>query len=54
MHVEMEMGDQKVVTIVDSGTTHNFFATTEATRLGLKLCEDGSKLKVVNNKTHEI
>ena len=45
------MGDQKVVTIIDSGTTYNFVVTTEATRLGLKVREDGSKLKVVNNKT---
>lgn len=47
------MGSQKVVTLVDSGTTHNFVVTKEATRLGLKLCKDGNKLKFVNNETQE-
>ena len=49
IHIEVELSDQKVVALVDSGATHNFVATRAITRLGLKLCKDGSKLKVVNN-----
>ncbi|KAL6343067.1 hypothetical protein AAG906_017879 [Vitis piasezkii] len=54
MYVEMAMGGQKVVALVDSGTTHNFVSTREATRLGLKLSKDDSKLKAVNSQTQEI
>ncbi|RVW96894.1 Transposon Tf2-8 polyprotein [Vitis vinifera] len=53
MYVEMAMGGQKVVASVDSGTTHNFVSTREATRLGLKLSKDDSKLKAVNSQTQE-
>ena len=53
MYVEMAMGGQKVVVSVDSGTTHNFVSTREATRLGLKLSKDDSKLKAVNSQTQE-
>ena len=49
IYIEVELSDQKVVALVDSGATHNFVATRAVTRLGLKLCKDGSKLKVVNN-----
>ncbi|RVW96773.1 Retrovirus-related Pol polyprotein from transposon 17.6 [Vitis vinifera] len=40
--------------LVDSGATHNFVATREATRLGLKLEEDTSRIKAVNSKAQKI
>ena len=40
--------------MVDSLATHNFVATWDATRLGLKLEEDTSRIKAVNNKAHKI
>ena len=36
--------------MVGSGATHNFEATQEATKLGLKLEEDTSWIKTVNRK----
>ena len=39
---------------MDSGATHNFVATKEATRLGLKLEEDTSRIKAVNSKAQKI
>ncbi|RVW17197.1 Retrovirus-related Pol polyprotein from transposon 17.6 [Vitis vinifera] len=38
----------------DSGATHNFVATREATRLGLELEEDISRIKAVNSKAQKI
>lgn len=35
--------------MVDSGATHNFIATREATRLGFKLSNDDKKLKVMKS-----
>ncbi|RVX04754.1 Retrovirus-related Pol polyprotein from transposon 297 [Vitis vinifera] len=43
-----------VKALVDSGATHNFVATRETTRLGLKLEEDTSRIKAVNRKTQKI
>ena len=45
MYVKLAIGAQKVVALVDSGATHNFVLMREATRLGLKLNMDDSKLK---------
>ena len=53
MHMEIEMGGQKVVTLVDSGVTHNFVSPREAIRLDLKLCKDSSKLKAMKSKAQE-
>ena len=39
---------------MDSGATHNFVATKEAARLGLKLEEDTSRIKAVNSKAQKI
>ena len=36
--------------MVDSGVTHNFVATREVAKLGLKLKDDTSQIKVVNKK----
>ncbi|RVW14190.1 hypothetical protein CK203_102219 [Vitis vinifera] len=44
----------QVKALVDSGVTHNFVATKEAARLGLKLEEDTSRIKVVNSKAQKI
>ncbi|RVW21233.1 hypothetical protein CK203_114573 [Vitis vinifera] len=40
--------------LVDSGATHNFVATKEAARLGLRLEEDTSRIKAVNSKAQKI
>ncbi|RVW18054.1 hypothetical protein CK203_113343 [Vitis vinifera] len=44
----------RVKALVDNGATHNFGATREATRLGLKLEEDTSRIKAVNRKAQKI
>ncbi|RVW19627.1 hypothetical protein CK203_112377 [Vitis vinifera] len=41
---------EPVKALVDSGATHNFVATRETTRLGLKLEEDTSRIKAINSK----
>ena len=40
--------------MVESGATHNFVATSEASRLGLKLIDDDSRIKAVNSKAQRI
>ena len=40
--------------MVDSGATHNFVATKEANRLGLKLENDTSRIKAANIKAQKI
>ena len=54
MHVHAIVNGVQVKTLVDSGATHNFVATKEATRLGLKLEEDTSRIKAVNSKAQKI
>ena len=39
---------------MDNGATHNFVATREATKLGLKLEENTSRIKAVNSKAQKI
>ena len=53
MYVELLIGGQKIVALVDSEATHNFVSTKEAARLGLKLARDDSKLKAVNSQAQE-
>ena len=53
MYVELLIGGQKIVALVDSGATHNFISTRETAKLGLKLAKDESKLKVVNSQAQE-
>ena len=52
-YIELLTGGQKIVALVDSGATHNFLSTKEASRLRLKLARDDSKLKAVNNQAQE-
>ena len=50
MHVHAVVNGVQVKALVDSGATHNFVTTREATRLGLKLEEDTSRIKAVNSE----
>ena len=54
MHVHAVVNGVQVKALVDSGATHNFVATREATRLGLKLKEDTSQIKAVNSQAQKI
>ncbi|RVW26159.1 Retrovirus-related Pol polyprotein from transposon 297 [Vitis vinifera] len=54
MHVHAVVNGVQVKALVDNGATHNFVATREATRLGLKLEEDTSRIKAVNSKAQKI
>ena len=54
MHVHAIVNGVQVKALVDNGATHNFGATREATRLGLKLEEDTSRIKAVNRKAQKI
>ena len=54
MHVHAMVNGVPVKALVDSGATHNFVPTREATRLGLKLEKDTSRIKAVNRKTQKI
>ena len=54
MHVHAVVNGVQVKTLVDSGATHNFVATRETTRLGLKLEEDTSQIKAINSKAQKI
>ena len=53
MHIHAIVNGVQVKALVDSGATHNFVATKEAARLGLKLEEDTSRIKAVNNKAQK-
>ena len=53
MYVELLIGGQKIVVLVDNGATQNFISMKETTRPGLKLAKDDSKLKAVNNQIQE-
>ena len=54
MHVHVVVNCVQVKTLVDSGATHNFVATKEANRLGLKLENDTSRIKAANIKAQKI
>ena len=54
MHIHAIVNGVQVKALVDSGATHNFVATKEAARLGLKLEEDTSRIKAVNSKAQKI
>ena len=53
MHVHAIVNGVQVKALVDSGATHNFVATREGTRLGLKLEKDTNQIKAVNSKTQK-
>ena len=50
MHVHAVVNGVQVKALVNNGATHNFVATRKATRLGLKLEKDTSRIKTVNRK----
>ena len=54
MHVHVVVNCVQVKTLVDSGATHNFVATKEANKLGLKLENDTSRIKAANSKAQKI
>ena len=54
MHIHALVNGVQVKALVDSGATHNFVATKEAARLGLRLEEDTSRIKAVNSKAQKI
>ena len=54
IHVQVIINGILVKAMVDSGATHNFVATNEASRLGLKLANDDSRIKAVNSKAQRI
>ena len=54
IHVHAVVNGVQVKALVDNGTTRNFIATREATRLGLKLEEDTNQIKAVNRKAQKI
>ena len=54
MPVQVSINEIRVKAIVDSGATHNFVATSEASRLGLKFIDDDSRIKAVNSKGQRI
>lgn len=54
MHVHAIMNGVQVKAMVDKSATHNFVATKEAAKLGLKLEEDTSWIKIVNSKAQKI
>ena len=54
MHVQVMLNGIRVNAMVDSGATHNFVATSEASRLDLKLVDDDSRIKAVNSKVQKI
>ena len=54
MHVQVLLNGIRVKAMVDNGATHNFVATSEASRLDLKLVDDDSRIKAVNSKAQRI
>ena len=54
MHVQVLLNGIRVKAMVDSGATHNFVATSEASSLNLKLVKDDSPIKAVNSKAQKI
>ena len=54
MHVQVLINGISVKAMVDNGATHNFVATSEASRLDLKLVDDDSRIKAVNSKAQRI
>lgn len=50
MYVDLKVNGKATRAMVDTGATHNFVSGTEATRLGLKLEKDSSRMKAVNSE----
>ena len=54
MHMHAIVNGEQFKVMVDSSVTHNFVATKETTKLGLKLEDDTDQIKVVNSKAQKI
>ena len=54
MHIHAMVNGVQVKALMDSGATHNFVATKEANKLGLKLENDTSRIKAANSKAQKI
>ena len=54
MHVQVLINGIQVKAMVDNEATHNFVATNEASRLGLKLVNNDGQIKAMNSKTQII
>ena len=54
MHVHVLVNGIQVKAMVDNRATHNFVATSEASRLGLKLVNDDNRVKAVNSQAQRI
>ena len=54
MHMHAIVNGEQFKAMVDSSVTHNFVATKETTKLGLKLEDDTDQIKVVNSKAQKI
>ena len=54
MHVQVLINRIRVKVMVYSDDSHNFVATNEASRLGLELVDDDSRIKAVNSKAQRI
>ena len=54
MHMHAIVNGEQFKAMVDSSVTHNFVATKETTKLGLKLEDDTNQIKVVNSKAQKI
>ena len=54
MRVQVLINGIRVKAIVDSSATHNFVATSKASRLDLKLVDDDSRIKAMNSNAQRI
>ncbi|KAM1935795.1 hypothetical protein ACFX15_019800 [Malus domestica] len=49
LFVDVKTGDKTTRVLVDTGATHNFMTTEEATRLGLRVTKEPGSVKTVNS-----
>ena len=54
MHIHVLVNGIRIKAMVDSRATHNFLATSEASRLRIKLVDDDSQIKPVNSQAQRI
>ncbi|KAM2435168.1 hypothetical protein PS1_025156 [Malus domestica] len=49
LFVDVKTGDKTTRVLVDTGATHNFMTSEEATRLGLRVTKEPGSVKTVNS-----